>query len=69
MPAATKRLELRRSALAAGAGRRAEVLQAERLLLQARLEEVQLQAASSWAAVQLWLLLERTGANKTTERK
>ncbi|MEY3011324.1 MAG: hypothetical protein RIT45_59 [Pseudomonadota bacterium] len=59
LPAAERRLALRKAALAAGAGRRVEVVAAERALLQARIEEVRLQAAARWAAVQLWLLLRR----------
>lgn len=60
LPAAERRLALRRAALAAGTGGIAAVAEAERALLQARTQELRLLATSRWAAVRLWLLLQRT---------
>lgn len=57
LPAAERRLELRRAALDAGAGRLIDVLAAQRAALRARIAAIRWRSASRWAAVRLWLLL------------
>lgn len=61
LPAAQRRLALRKRALLLGEGRRSEVFDAQRQTLQAEIDVVRAEAAASWAAVRLWLLLGQLG--------
>ena len=61
LPAAQKRLALRQRALQLGEGRRSEVFDAQRQTLQVEIDVVRAEAAASWAAVRLWLLLGQLG--------
>lgn len=61
LPAAQRRLALRKRALQVGEGRRSEVFDAQRQTLQAEIDVVRAEAAASWAAVRLWLLIGQLG--------